>query len=100
MSASLAETWSWSDHACRNCLGRLIRRDRPSAQPVFECGNCATTACGNPDGICGCGTLPRPSARSKPDAPGAPRFRCVASEDRAPGSTAPAVVVQWGVHPR
>lgn len=87
-----AGTWAWSDHACRNCLSRLIRRDAPDGPPVFECGNCTLSARGTPDAICGCGTLPKPT---RPD-PKAPRFQCIANPNRTVSDFA-AVVIRWGV---
>lgn len=92
LAAAPADSWSWSDHACRTCLGRLVRREAPGGAPVFECGNCTVSARGAPDGICGCGVLPR---RTASPSPAAPRFRCVANAERTVADPA-AVVIRWG----
>lgn len=90
---SPVSTWSWADHVCRNCLSRLVKRDAPDGPPVFECGNCTLSAKDKPDGICGCGILPKPSSGKA--SPTAPRFRCVPNPNRTVGTSA-AVVIQWG----
>jgi hypothetical protein len=93
----MSDTWSWADHACRTCFGRLVKRTAPGGAPVFECGNCEVTAKGTPDGICGCGVLPPPS-RFNASAAAAPRFRCLPNPERTLTDSA-AVVIRWGSAP-
>jgi hypothetical protein len=84
--------WAWSDHVCRTCLGRLVER-KDGVRAVFECGNCTHSSEHTPDGICGCGVLPKPSV-GRAD-PSAPRFRCTPNPNRT--VTAPAAfVIAWG----
>jgi hypothetical protein len=80
---------SWSDHACRACMGRLLRRhDEATGRTTYECGGCGQTAKGSPEPICGCGVLPRPATGA---APTGPRFRCVPNPAR--GVASPSVIV-------
>ena len=82
----MSETWidicasrGWANHACRHCGSRLIKRDDGVAKPTYECGGCGIQSHGEPDGICGCGILP------KSNKPG-PRFRCVPNPARGVAS--------------
>lgn len=86
----MSATWEWADHACRHCASRIVRRtDGPGgeARPVFECGGCGVRSAGEPDGICGCGVLPKSSR------PG-PRFRCVPNPNRGVASPN-AIVIEF-----
>jgi hypothetical protein len=46
--------WSLADHACRFCLGRVLRHKN-----TFRCSDCGVSCQGGEDGIpkeiCGCG---------------------------------------------
>lgn len=51
-----AAGWELVDHACRNCLGRvLVRRDHKGEPVETRCAECGTRAAGGYLEICCCG---------------------------------------------
>jgi hypothetical protein len=42
--------WTFTDHCCRSCFGRVLR-----CAEVYRCATCEVETTGRPDGICGCG---------------------------------------------
>ena len=86
VSAASACAAEWADHACRHCGARLLERRSEAGKAAFECGSCGAKAQGAPDGICGCGILPR-GLRDR----SGPRFRC--SANPAPGPSSLSVIV-------
>ena len=94
MSVEIRGTWSWADHACRFCGARMARRsDGPGgeARPVFQCGGCGVESVGEPDGVCGCGILPKTNRVG-------PRFRCVPNPNRGVASPN-AIVIEFSEAP-
>jgi hypothetical protein len=47
--------WELTDHACRYCLGRVLRRERSSAEVEVRCAECGKTAQGEHTALCCCG---------------------------------------------
>jgi hypothetical protein len=73
-----------TDHVCRNCLGRVLRRHDLDGATVVQCSNCAHEAVGEPAAICCCGIK-----RGRYD-----RLRCVRIEHRIEGVAAEVVVTE------
>jgi len=73
----------FTGHACRSCLGRVLRCDE-----TFRCSICEAESHGSPDAICGCGLRPTGIARQG-------GFRCAPNPARGPASPA-AVVILFG----
>ena len=42
--------WHLTSHCCRQCLGRVLKRD-----DEYMCADCEAVARSKPDAICGCG---------------------------------------------
>lgn len=52
--------WRFTDHLCRECLGRIMQRmDGPEAG-LHRCTNCGASAPGAVEDICACGIRLRP----------------------------------------
>lgn len=47
--------WEFTDHACRNCMGRVMRRVNPDETVVVRCAECGASAVGEPNALCYCG---------------------------------------------
>lgn len=47
--------WEFADHACRHCMGRVMRRVNPDGQVVVRCAECGSSAVGEPQALCWCG---------------------------------------------
>lgn len=65
------ETWEILDHACRHCMGRLVRRDDGSG--VVRCCECGASLVGEYDALCWCGVTEH----------GGMAYRCFAVEPEA-----------------
>lgn len=50
-SASRGTAYELTEHACRYCLGRVVR-----SGDLFRCASCKAQTMGAAAGICGCGT--------------------------------------------
>ena len=73
-------TWEFTLHACRACMGRILRHGA-----VFRCAICEVDAIGAPEGICGCGLRVK-DARSDGG------FRCAPNPQRSPASPAAVII--------
>ena len=51
----MAEQWEITDHVCRLCMGRVLKR-KDGEVVRFLCSNCEATGEGNVKTICACGT--------------------------------------------
>jgi hypothetical protein len=52
-------TWRITDHACRQCFGRVLSRATADAT-VYRCSNCGLQLTSTrPESICACGTTLR-----------------------------------------
>lgn len=49
------ELYQFTDHACRHCYGRLMRRDLGDGKVVHRCAECGSSAEGDHDQLCWCG---------------------------------------------
>ena len=76
--------WTFTAHACRACLGRVIQRDS-----AFICSICGDEAHGSAAGICGCG-IRIVSTTGQPAG-----FRCQINPARSPANPA-EIVIQFG----
>lgn len=47
--------WEFTDHACRHCMGRILRRVNPNGVVVTRCAECGASVVGEHDGLCWCG---------------------------------------------
>ena len=47
--------WELTDHACRHCMGRVLRRVNPGGGVVVRCCECGASAVGGHDQLCWCG---------------------------------------------
>jgi len=47
--------WEFTDHACRNCMGRVMRRVNLDDTVVVRCAECGSSAVGEPASLCWCG---------------------------------------------
>lgn len=48
--------WEFTDHACRHCMGRIMRRSEPDDGPAENrCAECGQTALGDAHALCWCG---------------------------------------------
>ena len=47
--------WEFTDHACRNCMGRVMRRVNVDGQVVARCAECGASAVGEAQSLCWCG---------------------------------------------
>ena len=69
------ETWALTDHVCRYCCGRLLkRRVSPTASEVI-CAKCETRASGDELALCWCGKSVGTYGRI---------FECIQNPDRRP----------------
>lgn len=47
--------WEFTDHSCRHCMGRVMRRVNPGGQVVVRCAECGASVAGEHDALCWCG---------------------------------------------
>ena len=47
------ELWELTDHCCRHCMGRVLKRTSPDV--VVRCAECGHSLVGEPKDICWCG---------------------------------------------
>ncbi|MFL5900978.1 MAG: hypothetical protein ACJ75S_07240 [Solirubrobacterales bacterium] len=48
--------WDFTDHACRQCMGRVMTREDPDGGPAeHRCAECGQTALGEAHALCWCG---------------------------------------------
>ncbi len=52
---SEGSVWKIEDHACRECLGRVLSRRDDDGTPRVRCACCGAQAVGEPAAICACG---------------------------------------------
>lgn len=53
--ASSEYCWAISEHACKHCTGRLLRRVNTDGSLVHRCAECGASAQGEHDTLCCCG---------------------------------------------
>ncbi len=75
--------WTFADHACRRCLGRIIRQGA-----AFRCHDCGAEGRDRPESICGCGIAASATLKGT--------FKCARNPRRAEGFQAEIVVVFGG----
>ena len=49
--------WEIVDHACRHCLGRLVRSVKLDRSVVHRCCECGASEEGNNENLCWCGAV-------------------------------------------
>ncbi len=47
--------WEFTDHACRHCMGRVMRRVNADGTAVVRCAECGASAVGEHGSLCWCG---------------------------------------------
>lgn len=47
--------WDLTDHVCRVCLGRVLRRKGPAGGWVHRCADCGLEVTGRVEALCACG---------------------------------------------
>jgi hypothetical protein len=47
--------WKIEDHACRECLGRVLSRRGDDGEAIVRCACCGAQGVGEPAAICACG---------------------------------------------
>lgn len=47
--------WEFTDHACKHCMGRVMRRVNVDETVVVRCAECGASAVGEPASLCWCG---------------------------------------------
>lgn len=47
--------WEFTDHACKHCMGRVLRRVNPGGVVVVRCAECGASATGEHEALCWCG---------------------------------------------
>ena len=47
--------WEFTDHACRHCMGRVMRRESSDEPAENRCAECGQTALGDSHALCWCG---------------------------------------------
>ena len=53
--------WEFTDHACRHCMGRVLRRTFDDGSPAENCcAECGQTALGDEHALCWCGVEVKP----------------------------------------
>jgi hypothetical protein len=51
----MSEQWEITDHVCRLCFGRLLRRLDSDGKPLIRCADCGTSVKGPVEALCACG---------------------------------------------
>jgi hypothetical protein len=83
---SNAFLWHIEDHACRECLGRVLSRRGDDGAPLVRCACCGAQAVAEPAAICACGI-------SKGRYAG---LRCIRLDRPVPGIDSEVVVAEVG----
>lgn len=52
--------WEFTDHACRFCMGRVLRRADPDGPAENRCAECGQFALGDEHALCWCGVEVKP----------------------------------------
>lgn len=88
MAAEQPPTWHLTQHACRACFGRVLKRYGEDGGPgTYLCSNCGAVATGRSEAaLCACGTR----LRNGKDA----GLRCVSNPDPRPEFPGLVVVTQ------
>jgi len=47
--------WEFTNHVCRVCFGRVMRRQGPAGGAVYRCSQCEAEAPDRVEAICTCG---------------------------------------------
>lgn len=47
--------WELTDHSCRHCMGRVLKRTNPDGTVVVRCAECGHSTAGEESAICWCG---------------------------------------------
>jgi hypothetical protein len=47
--------WTLTEHCCRVCFGRVLKRIAEDGQPIVLCCDCGAAAEGDHDALCACG---------------------------------------------
>ena len=81
-------SWSFTEHACRECLGPILQCDN-----VFTCAVCRVEAKASPTPICGCGIRPRQEI-GRPQG----HFRCMVNTAQTAANPA-RIVIGFAVTP-
>lgn len=83
--------WELTDHVCRVCLGRVLRRKVPGGW-VNRCADCGAEMAGKVENLCACGAKLKTGKNAG--------FRCRANPDGStPESPAEIVVMFVGLEP-
>lgn len=69
------ETWLITDHACKSCFGRILRRQISPTISEVMCSECGDRSHGNETTLCWCGKSVGPHGEI---------FQCVKNENRRP----------------
>jgi len=77
--AAASAGWEVTDHVCRTCWGRILKRPGQDGEAELRCANCGASAHGKEDALCCCGI----------EVDGKHPFECVANPDQ---SIAPAEI--------
>lgn len=51
----VSQGWEFTDHSCRHCMGRVMRRVNENGTVVVRCAECGASAVGEHDALCWCG---------------------------------------------
>lgn len=51
----IASGWEFTDHCCRVCLGRIVRRQAETGW-LYRCADCGLMKPGRVEALCACGT--------------------------------------------
>ena len=91
MSGRKAHQWELTDHVCRVCFGRILRRKTDDGERlVYRCANCGTESEGRRETVlCCCGI----KLKTGTDA----GIRCVVNDNRSPECPSEIVAEQVGV---
>lgn len=91
MAAKKAHQWELTDHICRACFGRLLRRESDDGERhVYRCANCGVEAEGRRESVlCCCGM----KLKTGPDA----GVRCIPNDQKSPECPSEIVAGQVSV---
>ena len=72
------QMWSFTQHCCRVCFGRVLVRTTFERKKIHKCSCCGTTVeCEQPSGLCACGVKIRGGTRDA-------GIRCRVNDKRTP----------------
>jgi hypothetical protein len=84
----LRDEWKIEDHACAECLGRVVsRRSETGGDRIYRCAECEVEAAGEVNSICCCGAKIGEKNAS---------VRCVRNDRRSPGHNQAVVAIEMG----